>query len=149
MEHIFVAGAYFTTDKNYTDMYPFIAKLLKTKFPTLNVIMPTNIEEYRENYIKQNPTATIEQINKAMVDYDLMMVKTAKMLIVDISNKSTGLGIELGTIANDNKPLIFVAKQGSQISNMIYGTFPTIKVNYYNSKSDLETIINSIDFEAL
>ena len=79
-----------------------------------------------------------------MVDYDLLLVKTAKMLVVDVSNKSTGLGIELGTIVNDNKPLIFVAKEGSKISNMVYGAFPEIEVNFYSNKEDLEKIIENI-----
>ncbi|MBQ3158093.1 MAG: hypothetical protein IJB98_00185 [Clostridia bacterium] len=144
MVHIFVAGAYFTTNKNDTDMYPFITNILKRKFPSLNIIMPTDIEKYRENFINQNPNASIKQINKAMVDYDLLLVKTAKMLVVDVSNKSTGLGIELGTIVNDNKPLIFIAKEGSKISNMVYGAFPEIEVNFYSNKEDLEKIIENI-----
>ncbi len=145
MEHIFVGGAYFATDKNDIDIYPYIAKILKDKYPNFNVIMPTDIEDYRNRYIQEHPTATLQQINKAMVDYDLQLVKTAKMLIVDVSNKSTGLGIELGTIINDNKPIIFVAKQGSQISNMVYGTFPSIKVNYYKDLEDLKNILSNID----
>ena len=33
MEHIFVAGAYFTTNKNDTDIYPYITEVLKSKYP--------------------------------------------------------------------------------------------------------------------
>lgn len=146
MEHIFVAGAYFATDKNDTDIYPFITKILKEKYPNLKCVMPTDIDKYRENFIKENPSATIQQINKAMVDFDIMQVKTAKMLIADVSNKSTGLGIELGSIFADNKPLIFVAKEGSQISNMVYGAFPHIQIHYYKNRDDLKNILLSIPF---
>ena len=145
MEHIFVAGAYFTTDKKDTDMYPLITNLLKNKFPTLKIIMPTDIEKYRADFIQNNPDASLKEINKAMVDYDLYLIKTAKILIVDVTNKSTGLGIELGTIVNDNKPLIFVAKEGSQISNMVYGAFPEMEINFYSNPEDLKEIINKIN----
>ena len=141
MEHIFVAGAYFATDKNDTDIYPFITKVLKEKYPNLKSVMPTDIDEYRENYIKENPNAPTHQINKAMVNFDIKQVKTAKMIIADVSNKSTGLGIELGSILDANKHLFFVAREGCQISNMVYGAFPHVKINYYKNRDDLKNIL--------
>ena len=61
MEHIFVGGAYFATDKNDIDVYTYIAKILKDKYPNFNVIMPTDIEDYRNRYIQEHPTATLQQ----------------------------------------------------------------------------------------
>ena len=76
-----------------------------------------------------------------------------KILIVDVSNKSTGLGIELGTIINVNKPIVFVAKHGCQISNMVLGAFPNIKVNYYKDL-DVNTVnsnyfVSMLEFDIL
>ena len=149
MNHIFVAGAYFTTDKESTDIYPYIANILKERYPSFNVIIPTKIEEYRHNYITQHPKATPSQINRAMVSYDLALVKQSKMLIVDVSNKSTGLGIELGSIMGDNKKLVFIAKNGSKISNMVLGAFDNHPINYYSNLEELKNIILSINLEEL
>ena len=146
IKHIFVMGAYFNTDQQDIDAYSYIADVFKNKIKNVKITQPIDIENYRQNYILQNPTADINNINKAMVDFDLLQVKHADLLFCDISNKSTGVGIELGVAKENNKKIIFVAKQNSKISNMIFGAFPDNTVYYYSSLQDLKNYIESLNF---
>ena len=144
MEHIFVAGAYFLTDKKDVDCYNVIANLLKQKFPKVNVYTPLDIEKFRTEFIQKNPSVSKREVDKAMVEYDLNLVKNSKLLVVDVSNKSTGVGIELGSVLGKHKNIVFVAKTGSKISDMITGAFWDEEVKYYNFEDDLKQIINNI-----
>ena len=145
MKNIFLMGAYFTTKKEDIDLYPIIAEFIKNNFKNVNITQPIDIENFRKNYIKQNPQATIENINEAMVNYDLDLIRKSDLLIVDLTNKSTGVGIELGVAKENNKKLIFFAKKDSKISNMVYGAFSNIPVFYYETLQELKNFLLSIN----
>ena len=80
-----------------------------------------------------------------MVNYDLNFVKEADLLFVNLSNKSFGVGMELGIAKEYNKKVFLVAKQGTQISNMVLGAFPNSKVHYYSNQNELFEIIENIE----
>jgi len=48
-------------------------------------------------------------------------IDKADMLIVEFSEKGVGLGIEAGYAFSKNKPIIIVAREGSDISTTIKG----------------------------
>ncbi len=144
MEHIFIGGAFFTIDKEDTDIFPFVVNIIKNNLKNVEVIQPTDIEDYREKVEKQNPNITLKELNRAMVDYDLDLVKTSKLMICDVTNKSTGLGIELGIIKQNNVPIELVARTGAKISNMVFGAFPDVNISYYSNTQELEKIILQI-----
>ena len=146
MKQIFVMGAYFNTDQQDIDVYSVIAKAFKNKYENAKIIEPIDIENYRQNFIKNNPNASIKEINKQMVNYDLSMVKASDLLFCDVSNKSTGVGIELGIAKENNIKIVFCAKENSSISNMVFGAFPDANIYYYSSIQDIENIINNLTF---
>ena len=41
-----------------------------------------------------------------MVDFDLAQIRTADLLFADVTNKSAGVGIELGVAKENNKKII-------------------------------------------
>lgn len=144
MEHIFVGGAFFTTKKEDTDVFPFVVKVLENNTKNIKIIQPTDIEDYRKSVEKNNPNISLKDLNKAMVDYDLELIRTSSLMIADITNKSLGLGLELGIIKQNNVPLELVARKGAKISNMIFGAFADCDVYYYDSLEELEKIIIEI-----
>ncbi|MBQ9792296.1 MAG: hypothetical protein IJW32_00930 [Clostridia bacterium] len=144
MKNIFIMGAFFNTDQQDIDAYSYITDVFKNSFENINVTQPIDIENYRNNFIKENPNADINTINKAMVDYDLFKIKQADLLFCDVSNKSTGVGIELGVAKENNINIVFCAKQNSKISNMVYGTFPDKNVYFYSSLDDLKEYIKTL-----
>lgn len=144
MEHIFVAGAYFTTSKTDTDIFPFIVNIIKNNTKNIPVYQPTDIEEYRFKIERENPNILLQELNKKMVDYDLDLVAKSKYMIADVTNKSLGLGLELGVVRQFGIPLELIARSGSQISNMLFGAFPNCEVKFYKDKQELEKIILDI-----
>lgn len=146
MKNIFIMGAFFNTDQQDINAYSYIADIFKTNFENINITQPIDIENYRNNFIKENPNADIQSVNKAMVDYDLHKIKQADLLFCDVSNKSTGVGIELGIAKENNINIVFCAKQNSKISNMVYGAFPDKTVYFYSCLEDLKNYIKSLKF---
>lgn len=144
MKQIFVGGAFFTTKKEDTDVFPFVVNIIKENIKNAKVIQPTDIEVYRENVKKNNPDILLQNLNKAMVDYDLNLIKTSDLFIADVTNKSIGLGLELGVAWENNVTVELVARTGANISNMVFGAFPYNKVSYYSTLQDLENIIKDI-----
>ena len=146
MKNIFIMGAFFNTDQQDIDIYSHISNIFKNNFDNIHITEPNDIENFRNEYISNNPNADINLINKAMVDYDLSLIKSADLLFCDVSNKSTGVGIELGIAKEHNINILFCAKTGSKISNMILGAFPNKQVFYYTSIKDLEEYIKTLKF---
>ena len=73
-----------------------------------------------------------------MVDFDLDLVRNCDVMICDISQISTGLGIELGTILEQNKKIVFFYETGSYVSNMITGAFSDSEFIEYQNIEDLK-----------
>lgn len=146
MKNIFIMGAFFNTDQQDIDTYNYISDIFKNSFKDINITQPTDIEDYRNNFIKENPNANINTINKAMVDYDLFKIKQADLLFCDLSNKSTGVGIELGIAKENNINIAFCAKKNSKISNMVYGAFPDKNICFYSNLDDLKNYIKTLKF---
>ena len=146
MKNIFLMGAYFTTKKEDIDLYPIISDFIKNNLENVTITQPIDIENFRENFIKENPKANLQQINEAMVNYDLDLIKKSDLLIVDLTNKSTGVGIELGVAKENNKKLVFFAKKDSKISNMVYGAFSNIPVFFYENLEELKSYLLTIKF---
>lgn len=146
MEHLFVGGAYFMMDNSTIESYKIIAKILGQKFENYKIYTPLDIENFRENYIKNNPNANKNIVDCVMVEYDLNLIKTSKLFVVDVSNRSLGVGIELGIAKSNNIKVVLVAKQNSQVSDMVTGAFSQSKINFYKDEEDLKNIIESIKF---
>ncbi len=137
---IFVAGAFFLTSEQDTRVYQDIARMLSS-IRGVEVYQPIDIENYRQQYKKAHPKDSKATYDRIMVDYDLKLIKDSDLIIADVSNKSTGLGIELGTAKECGNKIEFIAKKGSQISNMVFGAFPDQEVQYYNDIDDLKKIV--------
>lgn len=73
---------------------------------------------------------------------DRNFYKTIDLVIAECSKPSTGMGIELGWLYDDNIPIYCIYKQNSKISTSIYTI--TNKIYEYKNKSELLTIIKKI-----
>ena len=90
MEHLFVGGAYFMMDNGTIESYKIIAEMLEKQFKNYKIYTPLDIEEFRQNYIKNNPNSDKNIVDSAMVEYDLNLVKNSKLFVVDVILIFTG-----------------------------------------------------------
>ena len=63
------------------------------------------------------------------------LINKNEILIVEFSEKGVGLGIEAGYAFAKNKPIIVIAKEGSDISNTISGIAK--EIIFYNNPEEL------------
>lgn len=145
MKTIFVMGAFFDTNQEDINSYSLVKQAFLEKFKNVKIIEPFDIENYQKDFLKNNPDKSFLDSIIAMVNYDLDMVKKSDLLFVNLTNKSFGVGMELGIAKEFNKKAVFIAKENTQISNMVLGGFSIEKVNYYSSFQDIKNIINRIE----
>ena len=143
---IFLAGAVSSASENQLKKYE-IYKAILENFGELT--FPDKIWEYRQKCIDENPNKSKIEIDKMMTDFDLQLVRNCDVMVCDISQISTGLGIELGVALENNKNVIFFYEKGSYVSNMITGSFnSSLFFEYVNLdmlKSRLESEMKNIN----
>lgn len=76
--------------------------------------------------------------------YELMKLTFEKidicnLLVIDLTEKGVGLGIEAGYAYAKGIPIITIAKKGSDISETLEGI--SKEVSFYNNIEDIETLL--------
>ncbi len=138
---IFLGGAVSVASDRQLEKYN-VYKAILSELGELTV--PDDIWDYRQKCIDENPGVTKIEIDKMMVDYDIGLVRNADLIVCDISEQSTGLGIELG-IAKENKTnIIFCYQKGSYVSNMITGAFDKSKFIEYSDNQELKQKLKNL-----
>ena len=132
---LFLAGAVSTATESQLEKYNTYKTILE-EFGTLT--FPDKIWEYRQKCIREFPEKSKLEIDKLMVDFDLDLVRNCDVMICEISQISTGLGIELGPILEQNKKIVFFYDTGSYVSNMITGAFSDSEFIEYQNIEDLK-----------
>jgi nucleoside 2-deoxyribosyltransferase len=136
---LFLAGAVSTATENQLEKYNTYKGILET-FGELTY--PDKIWEYREKCISNFPEKNKLEIDKLMVDFDLDLVRNCDIMVCDISQISTGLGIELGVALEHNKKIVFFYETGSYVSNMITGAFSEAEfIEYQNIESLKQSLL--------
>lgn len=137
IKKVFIIGAV-TGVEDSVWAYDELGKVVTSVLGDVELITPNTIFDYRNNYILHHKSATEEEINYNMVKFDLEQVAAADLIVGDLTVKSTGVGIELGTIQNLDNEKIFFAKQNEVVSNMVLGAFPNTKVIRYKDFEDFK-----------
>lgn len=81
---------------------------------------------------------------KELMEKTFEKIDASQMLIVEFSEKGVGLGIEAGYAYAKGKPIIVIAKEGSEISDTLRGIAQ--KVIFYKNPEDIIGKIIRIEF---
>lgn len=68
-----------------------------------------------------------------------MKIDACDLVIIDLTEKGVGLGIEAGYAFAKGIPIITIAKCGSEVSETIAGI--SKKVIFYNDLEDIENLV--------
>jgi hypothetical protein len=71
----------------------------------------------------------------------MMLLQDTKLMIAEMSNVSTGQGMELQQAVILNIPILVIAKQGSKISGLVKGCKNVKNIIYYNKIEDISNDI--------
>ena len=141
IKSIFIGGAYTNANPTMLKCSNDLTNCIKEKYPNIKIVSLKEVDMFREDYVKNHPNAEIEEIDKAMAKFDLEFVKNCDLFIANVTERSTGLGLELGSILNSNKKILLVAESGAIVSNMIIGAFVDNEIHYYKDFEELKNIV--------
>lgn len=146
-----ILGAVHGTSESERLIFETYKAAVLIKLKDAEIVSFDKIFEHKNNYIKFNPNANESQILKDMVSFDLNEVNSADIVLADISQRSTGLGIELAELSKrlydkSLKPLklYLFAKEDLSVSDMIKGYFANTKIINYKSAEDLAEILDKL-----
>lgn len=134
---IFLAGAVSSAQNGQLEKYNIYKSNLSKIFKNSQLITPDDIWEYRSKCEKNKTQLSSKEIDNMMVNYDLEKVKESDLIVCDLSELSTGMGLELGVAHENHKKVVFFYETGAHISSMIIGAFPDSLFVEYASVSDL------------
>ena len=134
---IFLAGAVSSAQNGQLEKYNIYKDNLAKIFRNALLITPNDIWEYRNNCIHNNSQLSQREIDNMMVNYDLEKVRESDLIVCDLSELSTGMGLELGVAHENHKKVVFFYETGAHISSMIIGAFSDSLFVEYASVSDL------------
>lgn len=133
----FIYGANGGKIQEYEELKEFII----SNFKDIEVITPHDIDIFRDNYKKEHSNADFKECNRAMVEYDLQAVQNCDLMIANVSKRSLGLGIEIGTLLSKvDRRILFVAEDGASVTNMIDGAYNE-PIHYYKNMDELKKLV--------
>lgn len=98
----------------------------------------------REKYDVLSPldTMNFNGTDREKYERSIQILNNTKLMISEMSNVSTGQGMEIQQAANMNIPILVIAKENSKISGMVKGCPVVKKIIFYN---DINSIKGDID----
>lgn len=122
-EKILVTGSVLTFDENSIRNYKEIEEIIdKNKY---EIYTPLD-------------TMSFNGSNEERYARAMELLRNTKLIIAEMSNVSTGQGMELQEAVNLNIPIIVVAKEGSKVSGLVKGCPGVIEIIYYNEISNIK-----------
>lgn len=123
---ILITGAVLVSDNSLIGIYDEILSWIYNK--GYEVSSPLDTMKFKGN--------DFERYERAM-----KLVKNSKLIIAEMSNISTGQGMELQEAANLNIPVLVIAKIGSKISGLVKGCKNVKNIIYYDNITDIKNNI--------
>ena len=121
MVDVYIAGSLRHTSREWWKTYEKIGEKiqelgLKPYIPHIHTIKEVNqsIEDIH------NPNLSLK-LREAVFRKNLEIIKKSKLIVAEVSNPSTGTGVEIGLALFFKKPIVCLAKKGVDISSMVLG----------------------------
>lgn len=135
-KQVLVTGAVLATDPELTDNYKKLNDTITCERYCLSIHSPLATMKFKgtdeERYVRA-----------------MELVGIADVIIAEMSNVSTGQGMELQEATRLGKPILVIARTGSKISGLIKGC-PNVKnVLFYDDVYDISEDINKFIKEEL
>ncbi len=89
-------------------------------------------------------TATYNGTNTERFNRAKEFIENSDLVIADMSEKSTGAGIEIGLAYNLSKTILVFAKSGSKISGLLLGIVGEENIIFYENCKDLFNKLNNL-----
>lgn len=135
-KQILVTGAVLATDPELTENYKKLNALFNCEGYYLSIHSPLATMQFKGN--------DEEKYVRAM-----NLVQIADVVIAEMSNISTGQGMELQEATRLGKPILVIARTGSKVSGLVRGCPNVRNILFYNDIYDITEDINKFIKEEL
>lgn len=122
-KNIVITGAITTAKEESLEIYKILVEKLSQY--TDNIYSPIDTIEFK---------GTSEEIYRRA----MKMIQDADLVIAEMSNPSTGQGMELQEAVRLGIPIIVIAKKGTKISNTVLGSGKVMKVIFYDEIEEIK-----------
>lgn len=120
---ILITGAVLASNNDLIDNYRKITSWIDCD--KYKILSPLDTMEFKGN--------DFEKYDRAM-----RIIQNSKCIIAEMSNVSTGQGMELQEAINLNIPILVIAKQNSKISSLVKGCKNIQKIIYYDKIENIK-----------
>jgi len=123
MTSVYISGSLRHIPREWWDIYEKIGKVvedfgLKAYIP--HVHTPQNVNHTIEHIMSSDDDLS-DGVHKDIFHNDILHVENSKLVIAEVSNPSTGSGIELGVAIKIGKPIICLAKKDAVVTSLVRG----------------------------
>ena len=127
-ERILITGSVMNSDEALISTYKSLLSMIDVQ--KYQVSTPLDTMAFKGN--------DYERYERAME-----LLKDTKLMIAEMSNVSTGQGMELQQAVVLNIPILVIAKVGSKISGLVKGCKNVKNIVYYNNIDDVSNDIKN------
>ena len=98
-----------------------------------------------EKYDVSSPIDTMQFHGTDNERYEraIQILNKSRLMLAEMSNVSTGQGMEIQEAANLNIPVLVIAKENSKISGLVKGCPVVKKIVFYNDISSIKTEVDN------
>lgn len=128
-ERILITGSVMNSNEESVNIYKTIISMLDTE--KYQVSTPLDTMKFKGN--------DYERYERAM-----SLLQDTKFMIAEMSNASTGQGMEIQQAVILNIPILVIAKKGSKISGLVKGCKNVKDIIYYDNINDISNEIKKI-----
>ncbi len=118
---------------------------------------PESIENYHklismidtEKFAVSTPldTKQFSGTNEERYERAMQMLKNTSLMIAEMSNVSTGQGMEIQMAAILGIPILVIAKENSKVSGLVKGCPVVRKIAYYDDINEIKEDIDNFIYE--
>ncbi len=118
---------------------------------------PESIENYHklismidtEKFAVSSPLDTMQfsGTNEERYERAMQMLKNTSLMIAEMSNVSTGQGMEIQMAAILGIPILVIAKENSKVSGLVKGCPVVRKIAYYDDINEIKEDIDNFIYE--
>lgn len=121
-KRILITGSVMNSDEESVNIYKALLSMIDIE--KYKVSTPLDTMKFKGN--------DYERYERAMT-----LLQDTKLMIAEMSNVSTGQGIELQQAVILNIPILVVAKRGSKVSGLVKGCKNVKNIIYYDNINDI------------
>lgn len=107
-------------------------------------ILVEELSQYTNKIYSPIDTIKFKGTNEEMYLRVMKILQGTDLVIAEMSNPSTGQGMELQEAVRLNIPIVIIAKNGSKISSTVLGSGKIRKVIFYDEKEEIKGKISDI-----